>query len=326
MNLFLSWSGRVSQEVAMALRKWLPYMLHSVKPFMSTVDIGKGDKWSDNLSHELRGAQYGIVCVTPFNMHKPWMYFESGALAHLPHLSPVLFRVDRGALGHSPLAQFQLTEFGTDDDRSKTEFHKLIESINKSLPEADQLASEVLANNFDYWWPQFKKELDEIPETSVGETRTAYKWLRTFEDLAIHDLRADCDTVWFVTADVYKFALRAEVRAKIEVNLEKVKYHYLVNEPDSVNERAAKDELEELRRTHPGRLEYRCFKHEVFEQQATSDYVIIESSSSTKDRIKVFVRIPNGTEGEYWFETEERAAIGFYHRFLKLWESTKDMV
>lgn len=178
MTVFLSWSGKVSQQVALVLRKWLPYMLHSIKPFMSTVDIRKGEKWSDDLTHELKGADYGIVCVTPFNMHKPWMNFESGALAHLPTLMPFLFRVDRAALGHSPLSQFQLTEFGPDDERNKTEFFRLIDGINDSVSEHDRLAPDVLTNNFDHWWSEVKKELDAIPETSPGETRTAYKWLR----------------------------------------------------------------------------------------------------------------------------------------------------
>jgi hypothetical protein len=324
MNVFLSWSGKVSQEVATALRKWLPYMLHSIKPFMSSVDISKGDKWSDDLSHELRGAQHGIVCVTPFNIHKPWMNFESGALAHLPRLTPFLFRVNRAALGHSPLAQFQLTEFARDDGRSKTEFYKLVESINSHLDESERVGEEILANNFEYWWSKLKTDLDRIPETSPGETRTAYSWLRTFEDLAIHEVQPECHTVWFVTADVFKYALRGGLREKIEANLDKVQYRYLIPEPDRNNERAARDQLDNLRRAHVGRVDFRSFKRDVFEKQATSDYVIVESSpleSGGVSGVKVFVRIPIAeTETDYWFDTEEGAANGFYHRFQQLWE------
>jgi hypothetical protein len=157
-------------------------MLHSVKPFMSTVDIRAGDRWSDDLSHELKDAQFGIVCVTPFNVHKAWMNFEAGALAHLPTVAPFLFRVDRTALGHSPLTQFQLTEFGGDDERNQEECYRLIESINDSLAEEDRLAQDVLMKNFEHWWRELSNELEAIPDVSPGETRTAYKWLRTFED------------------------------------------------------------------------------------------------------------------------------------------------
>jgi hypothetical protein len=327
MNIFLSWSGHVSQQVATVLRKWLPYMIHSVKPFMSSVDIRAGDRWSDDLSHELQGAQYGVVCVTPFNMHKPWMNFESGALAHLPTLSPFLFRVDRSALGHSPLTQFQLTEFGDNADRNKAEFFRLVESVNNSFAEQDRVEKDVLTKNFEHWWFELSKELAAIPHVSPGETRTAYKWLFTFEDLAIYDLKTECDVVWFVTADVFKYALRAGVRERMEGTIDKVRYRYLIPEPDRGNERAARDQLENLRRFRPDRIEYRCFKRDVFEKQATSDYVIVETSATDGGGIKAFVRIPIAeTEQEYWFETEERAGIGFYHRFLQLWNSSDDVV
>jgi hypothetical protein len=327
MNVFLSWSGKASQQVALVLRQWLPYMLHSIKPFMSTVDIRKGEKWNDDLTHELKGADCGIVCVTPFNIHKPWMNFESGALVHLPSLMPFLFRVDRAALAQSPLSQFQLTELGPDDERNKTEFLTLLEGLNDSISEHDRLARDVLAKNFEHWWPEVKKAFDAIPETSPGETRTAYKWLRTFEDLAVYDVKLGCDTVWFVTADVFKYALRAGVREKIEANLDRVRYVYLIPEPDRGNEFAARDQLEAVKRLHPDRLDYRCFKREVFEKQATSDYVIIESSGSDSSHINAFVRIPIAdAETDYWFETEERAGIGFYHRFLQLWNSSADIV
>jgi len=327
MNVFLSWSGKVSQHVATVLRKWLPYMLHSVKPFMSAVDIRAGERWSDDLSHELKETQYGIVCVTPFNVHKPWMNFESGALAHLPTLSPFLFRVDRAALGHSPLTQFQLTEFGHDDERNKSEFIRLIESINDGLPVQNHVVGDVLLKNFEHWWPELRKELDAIPEMSPGETRTAYKWLYTFEDLAIYDLKADCEVVWFVTADVLKYALRAGVREKIEGTLDRVRYRYLIPEPDRSNERAAREQLENIKRLHPDRVDYRCVKREVFEKQATSDYIVIETAGGDGSGIQAFVRIPIvETTQEYWFETEERAGLGFYHRFLQLWSSLDDIV
>jgi len=326
MTVFLSWSGRVSQDVATILRKWLPYMLHSVKPFMSTVDIHAGERWSEDLRHELKGAQYGIVCVTPFNTHKAWMHFEAGALADLPTLAPFLFRVDQEAIDHSPLKQFQLTEFSGNSDHDRGEFLRLIESINNSLSADARIDREVLATNFNHWWPELVKELNAIPEVSQGETRTAYKWLFTFEDLAVYDLNADCDTVWFITSDVFKYALRATVREKIESTLDRMRYHYLIPEPDLHNEHVAREQLESLRREHPGRIDYRCIARDVFEKQATSDYVMIETRIDGGG-IKAFVRVPIvETEQEYWFETEERAGAGFFQRFETLWKSSQDAV
>lgn len=301
-------------------------MLHSVKPFMSTVDIHAGERWNDDLEQELKGAQYGIVCVTPFNTHKAWMHFESGALTHLPTLSPFLFRVDHEAIDHSPLKQFQLTVFGGDSEHNRVEFLRLIESINGGLKADDRVDREVLATNFNHWWPELVKELDAIPEVSPGETRTAYKWLFTFEDLAVYDVKADCDTVWFITSDVFKYALRGGIREKMESTLDSVRYHYLIPEPNLHNEIVAREQLESLRREHPDRIDYRCIKRDVFEQQATSDYVIVETRVDGGG-IKAFVRVPiTETDQEYWFETEERAGAGFFQRFETLWKSSQDVV
>lgn len=327
MNLFLSWSGKASQEVAIALRTWLPYFIHSIRPFMSAVDIGKGDKWRDELSDELKDANYGIACVTPFNVHKAWMNFEAGSLARLRHLTPFLFRVERGALGHSPLTQFQLTEYGREESRNKSDFYELIESINLKLAEEQRVSAEVLAKNFEHWWVELKRDLDAIPELSPGETRTAYKWLRTFEDLAIHDVPPDGHTVWFVTTDALKFAEPPNGAGKAEANLAKVRYRFLIPEPDGSNERAARNQLDSLARAFPGRLEYRCFERSVFELQAASEYVIVESTESGNNTVKVFIRIPvSDADDEYWFESDARAGIGLYHRFLQLWNSGADVV
>jgi len=321
MNVFLSWSGKVSHEVAAALRQWLPYMHHAIKPFMSSVDISRGEKWSDGLSREFKDAQYAIVCVTPFNTFKPWMNFEAGALYRLPHLAPFLFRVDRLALGHSPLTQFQLTEYSADSERSKHEFFELVQSINDALPEADRTESEVLQTNFDYWWTKLRAALEAIPDASPGETRTAYKWLRMFEDLAVYDLKPDCATIWFVTSDVFKYALRGGLRDKLEANVEKVRYRYMIPDPDGSDERAARDQLDRLAARYPGRIEYRSFDPEMFRKLVASDYVVIESKTP-ETVAQVFVRVPIADAGsEYWFDTEERAAHGFYLRFQQMWDS-----
>ena len=77
MKVFLSWSGETSRAVACALRDWLPYVIQSVKPFVSTSDIEKGQRWSDVLSQELSSTAYGIICLTPFNVRSPWLNFEA---------------------------------------------------------------------------------------------------------------------------------------------------------------------------------------------------------------------------------------------------------
>ena len=45
MKIFISWSGPISQDVAIAFKEWLPFVVHGCKPFVSSEDIYKGSTW-----------------------------------------------------------------------------------------------------------------------------------------------------------------------------------------------------------------------------------------------------------------------------------------
>jgi hypothetical protein len=294
----------------------MPYMLQAIHPFISSGDISKGDRWSDVLAEELQDAQYGIICVTPYNLHKPWMNFEAGALTRVIKsacVTPFLFRVSRSDV-NGPLSQFQSTEFTKDDTFS------LVYSINKNLPPALQVDKVLLRRNVDYWWQHLKKDLDQIPETSATETRAFYPWLRRFEDLAIYDIdeKSECRTVWFVTNDLFKYALRDGLRNKIAESLSRVKYRYLFPEPANDDDAANKSALEKMRDDSGGQLELRCVARELFQEQAASDYIMIQSACDR--RPTVFVRLPAAAACEYWVDAEERSAQGFFRRFSQLWQ------
>ena len=81
MKVFISWSGDSSRDVARALRGWQPKALQFVDPFMSETDIDKGTRWATEVSAQLEAAKVGIICLTPGNLFKPWLLFESGALS-----------------------------------------------------------------------------------------------------------------------------------------------------------------------------------------------------------------------------------------------------
>ena len=53
MKVFISWSGTRSKLIATALRKWLPYIMQSVEPWMSDTDINAGARWSREIEKEL---------------------------------------------------------------------------------------------------------------------------------------------------------------------------------------------------------------------------------------------------------------------------------
>ena len=53
MDVLLSWSGKPSHELALYLRGWLPEVLPGIRPWVSSEDIPKGQRWSDELHKQL---------------------------------------------------------------------------------------------------------------------------------------------------------------------------------------------------------------------------------------------------------------------------------
>ncbi|NJL28496.1 MAG: hypothetical protein HC897_11710 [Thermoanaerobaculia bacterium] len=81
MQIFVSWSGARSQQVACALCAWLPEVIAYAKPWTST-EMAKGATWPTELAQRSTNAAGGIICVTPENQQSPWLLFEAGAIAN----------------------------------------------------------------------------------------------------------------------------------------------------------------------------------------------------------------------------------------------------
>ena len=81
MRVFISWSGQRSLAVGEALRDWLPLVIQSIRPFLSSTDIRAGQSWFNEISDHLKETNFGICCVTPANQSEPWLNFEAGAIA-----------------------------------------------------------------------------------------------------------------------------------------------------------------------------------------------------------------------------------------------------
>ncbi|WP_084515865.1 TIR domain-containing protein [Desulfovibrio cuneatus] len=164
MKIFISWSGELSREVAEVFRSWLPSVIQTLKPYVSSEDIQKGVNWSTNIACELDSSSFGIICLTKANVSAPWVNFEAGALSKCftnAKVSPFLFRINQSDV-QGPLTQFQSTKFDEKD------ILKLLTSINDACGER-KLDSQILEECFAVWWPKLKEKLNGIKTDSEHE-------------------------------------------------------------------------------------------------------------------------------------------------------------
>jgi hypothetical protein len=159
MKVFLSWSGDLSHKTAIIFRDWLPSVIQSIIPYVSSEDIDKGARWSSDIAKELDNSTFGILCVTKENMHAPWLTFEAGALSKTMEnaaVSPFLFGIKRSEVS-GPILQFQSTIFDKDDIK------KLIYSLNRACG-AEVLSDERLESAFNVWYPTLETQLNNLLE------------------------------------------------------------------------------------------------------------------------------------------------------------------
>jgi hypothetical protein len=181
MDIFISWHGKRSYAVAVALRDWLRLVVNDFKPWLSSADIDKGARWSAELAAKLGSANAGIFCLTPSNLTALWLIFEAGAISRTTektHVCTLLVGLQASDVT-GPLAQFQATR------TTKEEIHQLVTNLNKALGEHSM--DEALVNRaFEMWWPELEKELQNLPpdETALPPRRSDRELLEELVDLA----------------------------------------------------------------------------------------------------------------------------------------------
>ena len=160
MKVFISWSGNKSHKVAIVFREWLPSVIQSLEPYVSSEDIDKGARWSTDIAKELENSTFGILCVTKENLHAPWLSFEAGALSKTmdkSFVTPFLFDIKRSEV-NGPILQFQSTIFDKEDIK------KLLQTLNKACGESG-ISASMLDRAFEVWYPTLEKELNELHGT-----------------------------------------------------------------------------------------------------------------------------------------------------------------
>lgn len=167
MKVFISWSGNKSHKVALVYREWLPNVIQSIEPYVSSEDIDKGARWSSDIAKELEDSTFGILCVTKDNLEAPWLSFEAGALSKTmdkSFVSPFLFDIKRSEVD-GPILQFQSTIFAKDD------IQKLVRTINRACGEGS-IPEARLDQALEVWYPKLEEDLNKLKETESESEST----------------------------------------------------------------------------------------------------------------------------------------------------------
>ena len=177
MNIFLAWSGRASHQLALRMREWLPSIIQSIEPFLSSEDIGKGQKWASEVGAKLDDTHCALLCLTPTNLDSTWIHFEAGAVLKKvgqAHVSGLLLDVNMTQI-QFPLQQFQHTALTRDD------LWKLMKDLNKLC--APSLEESRLLKYFNQNYPELENGLVDVRKTLVKEQEGRAKPQRKTDDI-----------------------------------------------------------------------------------------------------------------------------------------------
>lgn len=167
MKVFISWSGQRSKVVAELISDWLKCVIQASQPWISTRDIDRGAIWFSEINDKLKDVSVGVVCLTQENKGKPWILFETGALAKGLSTNRVCtFLIDLNPEDlQDPLAQFNHT---TPNVQSVWE---LVRTINACLNDK-ALDERILKQVFDTYWPQFETNFQSALKHNPPEEDT----------------------------------------------------------------------------------------------------------------------------------------------------------
>ncbi|MFZ4251401.1 TIR domain-containing protein [Enterobacter ludwigii] len=155
MKVFISWSGQRSKAVAEIFSDWLKCVIQASQPWISTRDIDRGAIWFSEINDKLKDVSVGVVFLTQENKNKPWILFETGALAKgLTTNRVCTFLIDLKPEDlQDPLAQFNHTA------PNENSVWELTRTINTCLVEK-ALDERILKQVFNTYWPQFEQSFE----------------------------------------------------------------------------------------------------------------------------------------------------------------------
>lgn len=158
MDLFLSWSGERSKELARIFNKWVKQVIPQLDVYYSPDDIQPGERWSDSIKGGLKGNPMGIFFVVEENIVQPWLNFEAGAISNQvgnTNVIPLLHDIEPSRIT-GPLTQFQAISYMEED------LKRLIKLINENITDIRKIDPILLNEIFDKWYPDFENQYEKF--------------------------------------------------------------------------------------------------------------------------------------------------------------------
>ena len=161
-KIFISWSGSVTNNFAMGLKKIIEETIFpdlNVECFVSNVDIASGTDWWTSISSELKCCRLGILCLSNENIYAPWIFYEAGGMASrdVPTI-PLLVGCEVDSLEKSPLGGKQCVNF-----ENQTEFIKMTADINHHFN--DLLPSSIVKQIAEKGYDELNRDLSSVIST-----------------------------------------------------------------------------------------------------------------------------------------------------------------
>jgi hypothetical protein len=159
-DIVLSWSGDTSEEVAKLFYEWIRHVIQSAKPWMSSVNIKKGEIWNEQILNTLSTAKIGDLYLTQENKDSTWIAFEAGVLLKglgKSNVCPFLIDLTPDEV-KGPLSLFQHTNIS--EKKRKEDVFKLIETIHEKIEGC--LSDSELEYSFNNYWGEFEIGLSKI--------------------------------------------------------------------------------------------------------------------------------------------------------------------
>jgi hypothetical protein len=157
MQIYISWSGQASYQVALSIRDLIRAVLPGIEVWVSAEDIKAGSRWSPELIRIFDQMSFSIICVDPSNQRSNWLNFEAGAIAKSIgkwNIKVFLFELTPGDL-RGPLTQYQAVRLDIGDVR------RMFEDIHANFSGV-QISKQVLIESLETEWPDFQKAVKGI--------------------------------------------------------------------------------------------------------------------------------------------------------------------